>query len=140
MKTLKDNSTLPVIQKKITQDMINAWADVSGDQNPLHIDPDYAKTTKFGGTIAHGHIALGILCEMMIEACGQSWWYGGMLQDVHFTSPVKPGNVIETRGVITSSESCEEHITYRCDISIIEIASGEPCVLGQATFCISSEN
>jgi len=140
MRPFKVDDSLPVIQKRITQDMIDAWADVSGDHNPLHTDPEYAKTTKFGGTIAHGHIALGFLCEMMIKACGESWWHGGMLQDVHFTAPVKPETTIETRGKVTSSETSDESVTYQCDISINETTSGTPCVLGQATFCLSSSN
>ncbi|CAM3373358.1 AMP-binding protein [Stackebrandtia soli] len=43
----------------VTQDDIDVYARLSGDENPVHIDPSYAEKTVFGGTIAHGMLVLG---------------------------------------------------------------------------------
>jgi acyl dehydratase len=43
--TLSVGEALPALTKLVTQEMINRWAEVSGDFNPLHVDPDFGKTT-----------------------------------------------------------------------------------------------
>ena len=49
---------LPPHSIRITQAMIHAYAELSGDFNPIHVDPATAARTQFGGTIAHGCIPL----------------------------------------------------------------------------------
>jgi len=44
---------------------VQAFADVSGDDNPLHLDPDYAATTTFGEPIVHGAFLLGIVSKVL---------------------------------------------------------------------------
>ncbi len=48
----------------VTQDRVNQFADVTGDHQFIHVDPERAKTTPFGGTIAHGFLTLS-LCLML---------------------------------------------------------------------------
>jgi acyl dehydratase len=48
----------------VTQDRVNQFADVTDDHQYIHVDPDRAKTTPFGGTIAHGFLTLS-LCLML---------------------------------------------------------------------------
>jgi 3-hydroxybutyryl-CoA dehydratase len=74
-----------------TQPVIDAWAQLSGDHNPLHVDPVYAATTRFGGTIAHGHLALAYMQRAMLDLFGRRWLHGGALEGVRFTAPVRPG-------------------------------------------------
>ena len=45
----------------VTQDMINGFADVTDDHQFIHVDPEQAKATPFGGTIAHGFLTLSLL-------------------------------------------------------------------------------
>jgi len=42
------------VSKKITDQLIRQFADVSGDYNPIHLEEDFAKDTRFGKRIAHG--------------------------------------------------------------------------------------
>lgn len=44
----------------VTQGAINKFAEATGDFNPLHVDPEFAAKTPFGGTIAHGYYALSL--------------------------------------------------------------------------------
>ena len=51
-------SAFPVVTDLVTQDGIDVYAELSGDFNPLHVDPEAAAASEFGGIIAHGPIAL----------------------------------------------------------------------------------
>lgn len=75
----------------VTQETIDRWAEVSGDFNPLHVSPDYAASTRFGTTIAHGHYGLAQLEALLLETLGETWLRGGLLRDLKFRSPVRPG-------------------------------------------------
>ena len=51
--------------RSVSADDVRAFADVSGDDNPLHLDPDYAATTPFGEPIVHGAFLLGIVSKVL---------------------------------------------------------------------------
>jgi acyl dehydratase len=82
----------PVI-RRITQAMVDAYADASGDHNPIHIDVEFAKTTPMGSTIAHGMLVLSLISEMMTAAFGNAWLTSGTL-DVRFRNPARPGDSV----------------------------------------------
>jgi 3-hydroxybutyryl-CoA dehydratase len=91
--------SLPEVQplrKALTQPQIKAYAEASGDFNPIHIDEEFARTTPFGGTIAHGMLVLAFVSEMMTAAFGQRWLQSGKL-DVRFRAPARPGDTITVR-------------------------------------------
>ena len=52
---------------EITQQRINTFADATGDQQWIHVDPERAKDGPFGGTIAHGYLTLSLVAPMWIE-------------------------------------------------------------------------
>src|SRR5947208_15027974 len=70
MRTYRVGDVLPSVTKTITQAKINRYAEASGDHNPLHLDPAFAATTLFGGTIAHGRLVLAYVSEMSVAAVG----------------------------------------------------------------------
>jgi acyl dehydratase len=76
---------------EVDQVTIDSWAELTGDHNPLHVDPTYAGQTRFGGTICHGHYTLALMEAMMHDLAGTLWLNGGLLSDVRFRSPVRPG-------------------------------------------------
>ena len=82
----------PVI-KQITQESINRYAEATGDYNPIHVDEAYARSTPFGGTIAHGMLVLAAISEMMACAFGQDWLASGRLK-VRFKGPARPGDTV----------------------------------------------
>ncbi len=121
----------PSLQKEMTQDVINQWAEVSTDFNPLHVDPEFAKTTRFGGTIAHGHIALSFLCEMMHRWLGKGWLSGGKLQGIKFIAPIRPGNIITVGGTVTEKKVQDGKQFVAGDI-FVKNQDNEACVIGSA--------
>ncbi len=119
----------PGLTKRMDQETIDAWADISGDHNPLHVDPVFAATTRFRGTIAHGHIALGWLCELMLAWRGPNWLMGGSLTGVAFRHPVRPGQSFEVVGRVIGNDS-DRGAEVR--VEVYESDSGTLCVEGTA--------
>ena len=84
------------LEKEITQDKINKYADCAFDFNPIHVDPEYAKDTPFKGTIAHGLYVLSFASEMMTRRFGEGWLRGGKLE-VRWLGPIRPGDRITVK-------------------------------------------
>src|SRR5512133_2818800 len=79
----------------ITDDMIRAFAALTGDTNPVHLDDSYAAGTRFGRRIAHGMIAAGLISAMLAnDLPGPGTVY--LSQTLQFKAPVYPGDMITT--------------------------------------------
>ncbi|MEK9967779.1 MAG: MaoC/PaaZ C-terminal domain-containing protein [Ferrovibrio sp.] len=53
------------IEHTLTQQDFNAFATVSGDNNPIHVDPDFSARTRFGRTVSHGMLLYTVLWGMV---------------------------------------------------------------------------
>jgi len=95
------NQEVTPVVKQLTQEQLLRYAVASGDFNPIHIDPEFAKTTQFGGTIAHGMLVLASISEMMTAAFGERWYSNGKL-DVRFRAPARPGDTVTARATQTA--------------------------------------
>jgi len=77
----------------ITDDMIRAFAELTGDTNPVHLDDAYAAGTRFGRRIAHGMIAAGLISATLAnDLPGPGTVY--LSQSLQFKAPVYPGDTI----------------------------------------------
>lgn len=80
----------------IDQGRIDAYAEVSGDHNPLHVDPAFAAGTAFGTTIVHGHLLIGLIGREAEIRYGDEWVRSGWLE-TKFVAPVSVGEDPEVR-------------------------------------------
>jgi 3-hydroxybutyryl-CoA dehydratase len=87
----------------ISQEHINQYAKVSGDMNPLHIDSEYARQTRFDGTIAHGLMSVAFISDLMTRSFGCAWSSSGEME-VLFIGPVRPGDTITTEAVLVAMD------------------------------------
>src|SRR5205807_10568076 len=55
---------LPQRSVEITRDQITAYAEASGDRNPIHLDEDFARQVGLPGVIAHGMLQMGLLARV----------------------------------------------------------------------------
>lgn len=79
----------------ITDEMIRAFAELTGDANPVHLDDAYAAGTRFGRRIAHGMIAAGLISAALAnDLPGPGTVY--LSQTLQFKAPVFPGDTITT--------------------------------------------
>jgi 3-hydroxybutyryl-CoA dehydratase len=79
---------------RVTQHGIDAYAELSGDFNPLHVDPDAAAASEFGGIIAHGPIALHGFFRAATERLGREALPAGSTVAVVYRAPTRPGDEI----------------------------------------------
>lgn len=86
--------------RTLTQERINAYADASGDHNPIHLDEVFARGTPFGGTIAHGMLTLALIGEMMQSSFGAEWSNTGRLK-VRFKAPARAGDTVTASAQMT---------------------------------------
>ncbi|RZJ03125.1 MAG: MaoC family dehydratase [Brevundimonas sp.] len=93
---------------EIDQARIDAFADVTEDHQFIHIDPEAAKQTPFGGTIAHGFLTLSLASAMSYDAVPK---LDGVVMGVNygfdklrFLSPVKAGSRVRGRFKLLSAE------------------------------------
>jgi len=114
--TLFIDEALPALTKLVTQEMINNWAEVSGDFNPLHVDPNFGKTTFFKTNIAHGPLTLSFIIEMLTRWLGKHWISGGRLYDVKFVSPIPPETEIIVGGEVTNIDYEGSQKKVDCEI------------------------
>jgi acyl dehydratase len=97
---------------EVTQDQINQFADVTHDHQFIHVDPEAAKNTPFGTTIAHGFLTLSMLTHLAkgaSSAPADPARYEGIMMGINygfnrvrFVSPVKVGSRIRARAVTSS--------------------------------------
>ncbi|MHA7872993.1 MAG: MaoC family dehydratase [Hyphococcus sp.] len=91
----------------IDQDRINAFADVTEDHQFIHVDPEAAKATPFGGAVAHGFLTLSMLsklasgCVLVLEGVKMGVNYG--FERVRFSSAVKAGKRVRGHFTLMSA-------------------------------------
>ena len=124
--------TLPVVEKLITQEQLICYAGVSDDHNPLHLDPEFASATQFGGVIAHGMLTLAFISEMLTLAFGRCWLESGSLK-VRFKGAAYPGDRVRTSGEIVKEESYPERRYVQCSVGLTN-SRGEELISGMASF------
>ena len=82
----------PAVTDRVTQDGIDAYAEISGDFNPLHVDPEAAAASEFGGIIAHGPIALHAFFRSATSWLGTDALPPGSEVKVTYRAPTRPGD------------------------------------------------
>ena len=75
----------------LTQEAFNEFGALLGTDAPIHVNPDYARGTPFGGTIAQGMLLLAPLESWLCELFGEAAWYGGGRIHVRLLNPAKAG-------------------------------------------------
>ncbi len=127
---LKEGVELPSLQQPVTQEDINRYAEASGDFNPIHIDPEFARKSPLGGTIAHGMLILAYVSRMMTASFGESWLSHGKLS-IRFKTPARPGDTVTVSGRVREVSRSGNDITVNCDI-LCQTQAGETVITGEA--------
>jgi acyl dehydratase len=81
--------------REVTQQQVDGFADITGDRQWIHVDPERAAASQFGGTIAHGYLTLALVTVFMSEIFRIDNLTMGInvgLNRVRFPAPVKVGS------------------------------------------------
>jgi 3-hydroxybutyryl-CoA dehydratase len=121
------------ISKTITDDDIRMFADASGDHNPLHLDDEFARQTRFGRRIAHGMLSASLISAVIAHKLpGQGSIYLG--QSVRFVAPVFPGDTVTATATVISVREDKPILTLE---TICTNQRDEVVVRGEATVLVN---
>ncbi|NVM02805.1 MAG: MaoC family dehydratase [Candidatus Helarchaeota archaeon] len=86
--------------KTISEDDIKKMVEISGDDNPIHLDEEFAKRTIYRGRIAHGLLSLGLVSAALTKLFGPgNIWLN---QTFSFTKPIHAGDTLTAKLKIIS--------------------------------------
>ena len=91
---------LPDLSKVVRREEVKAYADASGDQNPIHQDDEVARSVGLPGVIAHGMLDFGLLARALTDWLDDP----GRLRrlKVRFSTMVRPGDTVTCRGTVSA--------------------------------------
>lgn len=116
--------------KPVSDADIVAYAGISGDTNPVHLDDGYAKATRFGGRIAHGMLSASLISAVIgTKLPGPGAIY--MSQSLRFRAPVKPGDAVTATVRVASIDRARKRATLACSAHVGDtlVIDGEALVM-----------
>ena len=128
---------IPPVRRAISRCSIDAYRSASGDHNRIHYDDEFAESSRFGGVIAHGMFTLAMISEMMASEYGSDWLRSGSLR-VRFRGAAYPGDLLETVGSVTRSESVGNGSRLTCNVELLNVDNGNKIITGSTTVVVSS--
>ena len=122
---------------EVTQENVNTFADVTRDHQFIHIDPEKAAKTPFGGTIAHGFLSLSMLshfaehgCGVWIENASMGVNYG--FDKVRFINPVRVGSKIRGRAkLISAVEKSSGQFLFKQEVTVEIEGIAKPALIAE---------
>ena len=116
------------ISKTITGEDVRAFAELTGDRNPVHLDEEYAATTRFGRRIAHGMLGASLISTVLAsELPGPGSVY--LSQTLRFTAPVYLGDTVTARVTVKHVREDKPVVTLE---TVCTNQRGERVVEGEA--------
>ncbi len=120
---------------EVTQERVNAFADATGDHQFIHVDPEKARETPFGGTIAHGLMTISLGPAFTAEiftitglAFALNYGYG----KVRFPAPVPVGSKLRLRAVLSAVDDVAGGVQFTVTQTFeVEGAEKPSCVAEQ---------
>jgi acyl dehydratase len=113
---------VPTSSRVVTREDVKAYAEASGDRNPLHQEDDVARAAGFPGIVAHGMYTMGTLASALVG------WLGDpsalVRMRVQFRAPVFLGETIECGGTVRSLD--ERSRTAILDVWVRVEREGDP--------------
>lgn len=115
-------------QKKFTEEDVKLFAQISGDDNPLHTDYEYARKSRFGAPVVHGILVAGLISKVLgTQLPGQGSIY--LEQQLSFLRPVFVGDTVMAVVRITDIIAEKKNILLE---TTVHNQSGECVVTGTA--------
>ncbi len=118
--------------REVTDELIRKFAEVSGDFNPIHLDDEFAKTTRFGKRIAHGMLSGAFISAVLgYEFRERKIVY--LSQTMKFVAPVFIGDTVTATGTITNIREDKNIVTLE---TVCTNQNGDITTTGEAMVMI----
>lgn len=119
------------LSNTVSEANIVAFAEISGDRNPVHLDADYAATTMFKERIAHGMLSAAYISAVFgMELPGAGAIY--MSQTLKFKAPVKIGDTVVTTVKVAELIPEKRRARFECVCTV----NDKPVVNGEAMLMV----
>ena len=119
-------------ERVVTDELIRKFADVSGDHNPIHLDDEVAKKTRFGRRIAHGMLSGAFISAVLgYEFSERSIVY--LSQTLKFTAPVFIGDTVTATATVKNIREDKPVVKLE---TVCTNQNGETLVTGEAVVMI----
>ncbi|PJN95645.1 (R)-hydratase [Amaricoccus sp. HAR-UPW-R2A-40] len=118
------------LSKTVSDRMIELFAEISSDRNPVHLDDAYAQDTIFEGRIAHGMLTAGLISAVIGEQLpGHGTVY--LSQTLKFMAPVRPGDRVTASVSVAAIDHSRRRVTLDCACRVGDrvVLKGEALVL-----------
>lgn len=122
-----------VLSKKITDDEVRAFAALTGDHNPVHLDDEFARSTRFGRRIAHGMLGASLISAVLGTELGIGTIY--LSQTLKFMAPVYLDDTVTARVTVTKVREDKPVVTLE---TVCENQQGETLIKGEAVVLVAS--
>jgi 3-hydroxybutyryl-CoA dehydratase len=121
------------ISKTVADEDVRAFAELTGDHNPVHLDEEYAASTRFGRRIAHGMLGASLISAVLGERLpGRGTVY--LSQTLKFTAPVFLGDTVTARVTVKAVREDKPIVTLE---TVCTNQRGERVVEGEAVVLVS---
>jgi acyl dehydratase len=123
--------------REMTQERVNAFADVTEDHNFIHVDPERAKATPFGGTIAHGFLTLSLLApisQQLLNVTGATASINYGLDKLRFPAPLPVGAQFRGTGVLTEVTDVKGAVQAKATFTVEVQGSAKPALVAECLF------
>jgi acyl dehydratase len=123
--------------RTVTQDQVNAFADLTEDHNPIHVDSAHAAGTPFGATIAHGYFTVSLLAPLLeellhVEGAGLSVNYG--IDKLRFPAPVPVGARFRASAELVEVTEINGGVQIRIFATVEVESSPKPALVAECLF------
>ena len=120
------------LMKTITVADLDGFAAITLDTNPVHLDEAYAKTTRFGGRVAHGMLAASLVSAVLgTRLPGPGTIY--LSQSLAFKGPVRIGDTLTATATVTAMRADKPIVTLA---TTVENQRGELVLSGEAVVLV----
>lgn len=118
--------------KQITDDVVRAFVELSGDSNPIHTDDEFAKKSRFGRRIAHGMISGALLSAVLGTEFGEKQVVY-MSQTMRFVAPVFIGDTITATATVKNIREDKPIVAVE---TVVTKEDGTVVVSGEAVLLV----
>ena len=123
-------------EKTVSDEDIAAFARVTGDEQPLHLDDAFAATTRFKKRIAHGMLSAGYISAALGTQLAPNATVVYLSQSLRFMRPVYPGDTISAKLEVTSVDPEKRFVT--CTTECVN-QDGQTVLTGEATVLLDAK-